>query len=381
MKANPARSRFHAALVLLAILVGLGADTASWRQAGPGYEWKFPRDMYAHPEFRAEWWYVTGNLHAAADTTDELAFQLTFFRIGVQPAPVDSTGSVWRTADLIMAHAAVTDPASEAHTFSEVFWRTTPFLGGFGAVGDSNLAWCAAPPGTPGRWRLGYQSGELHLQARDDKRDLAYDLRCRPSQAPVLHGRGGFSPKAADGSVGSLYFSQPRLAVTGTVWRDGQPLAVAGQGWLDREMFSNTLGTEQKGWDWAALQLDDGREIMLYRLLDQAGRTDFALGTLVETDGTSTPLPGSDWRLTARKFWTSPDTGARYPVQWDLVVPRANLELRLEAVLPDQENLSSRTGIHYWEGAVRVRSPGAGGPNGRGFVEMTGYGKDSRPPI
>ena len=147
--------------------------------------------------------------------------------------------------------------------FSEVIWRTTPFLGGFGAVGDTNLAWCVAPPGTAGQWRLTYRDGELRVLARDDRLGLAYDLRCRPTLAPVRHGRGGYSPKVADSTVGSLYFSQPRMTVTGTVWRQGKALTVTGESWLDREIFSNTMGPGQKGWDWVALQLTDGREIML----------------------------------------------------------------------------------------------------------------------
>lgn len=389
------RWRHTVIFALLALLAAVATPTVdagppvadSWRQAGPGYTWHFPRDMYAHPGYKTEWWYITGNLVTDDAAAAEIGFQFTIFRIGVQPAPLDSSGSAWQTPDLIMGHAAVTDPTGGGHVFSEVLWRTTPFLGGFGAPGDSTLAWCVAPPGTPGRWQIDYQDGQLHLQARDDHSGLAYDLHCRPTRAPVLHGTEGYSPKSASGDVGSLYFSQPRMQVTGTVRREGKDVPVTGESWLDREIFSNTLGAGQKGWDWVALQLDDGREVMLYRLLDAAGQPDFALGTLVAPDGTTTPLPAGSWTLTARKEWRSPQSGARYPVQWDLAIPGADLDLRLEAVMPDQENLSVRTGIHYWEGAVRARPQSdAGprsdaGPGGRGFVEMTGYGEGSRPPI
>ena len=374
------RPLLTACLCLLVLAVpGRAAAPPMWSQAAPGYAWSFPRDLYSHPDYKTEWWYITGHLDRA-DGGESLAYQLTFFRVGVEPAPVDTTGSAWRTADLVMAHAAVTDPAT-GHVFSEAIWRTTPFLGGFGAPGDTTLAWCRAPIGTDAAWRLDYREGTYHLQVRDDTRDLRYELSCTPTREPVFHGDGGFSPKSSTGRAGSLYFSQTRLATRGTVWRDRQPVAVTGDSWLDREVFTSTLDEGQKGWDWLALQLDDGREVMVYRLLDTQGGEDFALGTLVGRDGTTTPLAASDWELVPGSVWESPTTGSRYPVAWRLRVPGAGIDLELEAVLPAQENVSARTGIHYWEGAMRAREPEGGPVRGRAFIEMTGYGPGSRPPV
>jgi predicted secreted hydrolase len=363
-------------------LTGQAAEAPTWRQAAPGYRWSLPRDLYAHPEYKTEWWYITGHLQTIdTEVPTELAFQLTFFRVGLQPDQPDTSGSAWRTSDLIMAHAAVTDPSGKGHTFSEVIWRATPFLGGFGAPGDTTLAWCRAPAGTDDRWSLAYQDGVFRLQVHDVRQGLRYALECTPQQPPVFHGEDGFSPKSADGSAASLYFSQTRMEVSGTVDRDGRPVAVRGQSWLDREIFTSTLGSGQQGWDWLALQLDDGRELMLYRLLTPDGAVDFALGTLIEQDGTTTKLPADQWHWQAREYWTSPRTTSRYPIAWTLSVPDLQLELELEAVLPDQENVSPRTGIHYWEGAVKARLKNGKAGVGRGFVELTGYGEGSRPPV
>jgi predicted secreted hydrolase len=279
-----------------------------------------------------------------------------------------------------MGHAAVADPDRGRHAFSEVLWRAVPLLGGFGAPGDSVLAWARAPAGTPGHWSLVLDGEAFVLAARDDRRGLRYDLRAVPAKPLVLHGDGGFSPKTAEGTAGSLYASATRLAVTGTVWREGAPVRVRGQAWLDREIFTSTRAADQTGWDWLSLQLDDGRDLMLYRLRGADGETDFALGTLVAPDGTSVTLAADAWTWAPGRTWTSSRTGADYPVAWRLRVPSAGLDLVLEAVMDAQENVSGRSGVHYWEGAVRARTPG-GGDAGRGFVELTGYGEGSRPPV
>ena len=131
---------------------------------------------------------------------------------------------------------------------------------------------------------------------------------------PVFHGEGGFSPKTADGNAGSLYFSQTRMGARARSTARAKPLAVTGDSWLDREIFTSTLAADQIGWDWVALQLDDGRDLMLYRLRDARGPEDFALGTLVEPDGTSrAPCPPKPGAWSRRTTGPARDTGARIP--------------------------------------------------------------------
>ena len=371
--------------VLLGCAVAAAAVAAGdpdWRRAAPGYAWSFPRDHYAHPAYKTEWWYVTGHLAPVGEPdATPLAFQQTFFRVGLDRAAPADTGSAWAARDLVMGHAAVADPARGRHVFSEVLWRAMPLLGGFGQPGDTTVAWARAPAGTPGRWSLELADGGLRMRARDDRRGLRYDLTAVPVKPLVFHGEGGFSPKTADGTAGSLYVSATRMRVDGRVWRGGEPVAVAGQAWLDQEIFTSTLAADQTGWDWLSLQLDDGRELMLYRLRGPGGAPDFARGTLVAADGTSRTLEAADWSWEAGRTWTSEETGSAYPVAWRLTVPAAGLDLELEAVMDAQENVSPRSGIHYWEGAVTARPAGGGVPVGRGFVELTGYGEGSRPPV
>ena len=367
---------------LLLLLVCAATTYAAgdiWRHADPGHRWTWPRDHYAHRDYRTEWWYFTGHLQpATGDTTANLGFQLTFFRLGMIPPRTPMPRAELAAHGGVMAHAALTDPAAGRHVFSEVLWRETPLLGGFGEAGDSLIAWCRAPAGTDGRWRLGLQGQTFLLHAVDKTRDLAYDLTCRPVKPVVLHGDNGFSAKNAAGSTGSLYASCTRMSVTGSVTRDGRRIPVAGWCWMDHEIFSDTLAPDLKGWDWVSLQLDDGRDLMLYRLFHPDGSTAHASGTLVDSRGRATPL--ERWSLVPQKTWTSPATGAPYPVRWRLDVPAADLEVELKATMDDQENRSLKSGIHYWEGAVTATDH-TGRRVGRGFVEMTGYGPGNRPPM
>jgi predicted secreted hydrolase len=374
-------------LLLLCCVVLAGSGTARddevWQKAAPGYAWDMARDLSLHPDYKTEWWYITGHLFAEdAPEQEPFGFQLTFFRSGLVRADTLAAVTAWDPVDLVMGHAAVSDPVAGEHSFSEIIRRTTPFLGGFGAPGEPVLAWCRAPAGTDARWELAHRDGVFFLVVRDDAVGLRYELECRPTRAPVFHGEEGYSPKSADGSAGSLYFSQTRMATTGTLYRQGKAVAVQGESWLDREIFTSTLSASQKGWDWVSLRLDDGSDLMLYQLRDAQGDVDFALGTEVESNGSTRQMPASAWSLEPQSHWISPATGSRYPVSWKLVFSDGRNPLRLEAAFPEQENVSEATGIHYWEGAVTVH-PG-GQPEtllGRGFVELTGYGEGSRPPI
>lgn len=351
-----------------------------FRRAAPGRAWDFPRDHRAHRDFRTEWWYVTGRLRDAADPARELGFQFTLFRIGLRPDP-QPFDSAWSTAGLAMGHASITDIANGGHRFSEVLRREMPLLAGFGGPEESRLGWIAGPAGTDAPWTLTLEDGVFALSMADRARGFAFDLVARPTQRAVFHGENGFSAKSADGSSASHYYTLPRLALEGAVRIDDERLDVRGEGWMDREFSSNHLAERQVGWDWFGLHLDDGRALMLFRLRRADGSTDFASGTLVETDGSARPLGPGAFSVEPRRRWTSPETGARYPVDWDVAVPSAGLRFTVEAAVDTQENRSAaRGGLYYWEGAVDLRAAD-GRALGRGYAELTGYGEDNRPPI
>ena len=373
------------ALVALLILGALNPVAANdWKTAQPDYAWSFPRDHWAHEGYKTEWWYFTG--HLQAEDGRRFGYQFTFFRVGVLPTAPDAD-SAWTARDLIMGHAAVSDLDRNDHRFSEVIYRAIPLLGGFGAwsqrASEASLpliAWSRAPAGTPGKWRLAWNGSGFDFDMRDDAQALSFSLSTRPGKALVFQGPNGFSRKTQSGSGASLYYSFTRLQTSGQLSLDGQTWQVTGESWMDKEFFTSVLAPHQLGWDWFSLQLDDRREVMLFLLRREDGTTDFASGTVVHPDGSTTYLDGSTFTVVSQARWQSPHTEGVYPSRWRLTIPREQLDLEIVVEMADQENRSGLIGaLHYWEGAVKLLQDGL--PAGKGYVELTGYGTSSRPAL
>jgi predicted secreted hydrolase len=164
------------------------------------------------------------------------------------------------------------------------------------------------------------------------------------------------------------------MPTRGRVQLGAETLEVSGEAWMDREWSTSGLGAGVEGWDWFALQLDDGRELMVYLLRRRDGTIDpFSDGTLVARDGATQRLAPADVRIETLGHWTSPHSRVRYPARWSVSVPSAALRLEVQPRLADQE---LRVGTRYWEGAVGVVGTSSGRPvRGRGYVELVGYGE------
>jgi predicted secreted hydrolase len=225
----------------------------------------------------------------------------------------------------------------------------------------------------------------LRCRAGDGVLDLQLDLA---SCAPLLHGVDpGLSLKGHEPGQASWYYSLPRIAVRGTLQRpadgaadvpdDGAvPLAVSGHAWFDHEFGSSQLSAGQAGWDWFSVALDDGTDLMLYRMrLAGGGADETSSGTLRTPDGARTHLRRQDFVLTETAAWTSPATGTWYPGGWQIAVPAHGLELTVVPALADQElRTPGSTGVTYWEGLSRFSGTRAGQPvRGEGYVELVGY--------
>jgi predicted secreted hydrolase len=319
----------------------------------------FPADHGMHPGYRNEWWYFTGNLADAAG--QRYGFQYTLFRFALpQAEPQDSD---FATEALWMGHLAVSDLDGRRFFTAERFARDAMGLAG----ADQDLWWLRD-------WEVRRDGDSWQLQAGFDAVELDLDLR--PLGPIVLQGDAGYSRKGPEPGNASRYYSIPRIAVSGTLALDGQTRPVEGLAWLDREWGSSQLGDGIEGWDWFALQLDDGRDLMLYRLRTADGRASpFSAGMLVLPDGSYRVLQRDDFELRPERWWRD-EEGIEWPVAWTAELPLAGLVLEVEAVFDTQR---WATTVAYWEGAVQVRNATDGTRLGRGYLELSGYA-GGRPP-
>ncbi len=331
----------------------------------------FPEDHGPHDDFQLEWWYYTGNLTDANGR--HFGYQLTFFRNAMvppdqQPA-VDARPSDLAFSQLYFAHFAITDSSANEHMAFEKWSRGAGGLAGAQALPYNVFIedWSAVSTMENG------SAEAVQLTAQDGGYSLTLDLSS--SKPIVLHGERGLSQKSNEPGNASFYYSMTRMATKGKITTPQGTFEVSGDSWLDREWSTSLLGENTEGWDWFSLQFDDNREMMYFKLREKGtGDIVFDKGTFVEADGTSALMPGGSAQITVLDTWTSPDSGATYPIKWRIVAPAQNLDVEITPRIPDQEmDLSQR----YWEGAVTFKGTMAGEPvAGVGYVELTGYGAD-----
>ncbi len=356
-------------LVLMAFVVIFQGRPAAqqedlWPQAWAPWNWEFPKDHGSHPEFRTEWWYFTGNLRDQEGS--RYGYQLTFFRQALRKE-LPQKGNVWSIRDVYLAHFALTDVSGGRFFFSDRISRSGPGLAG-SKVARMDV-WLLD-------WAARMEEGVISLKAQDH--DKAISLELVPRKPPVLHGENGLSRKGSALGQASYYHSFTNLETRGHILlkEKGKELVVEGISWFDQEFGSNQLAGNQEGWDWFALHLSDGRDLMIYLLRLKDGSIQPASsGTIVEKDGNWNHLPWTHFQVTVLERWKSKKSGANYPSRWVIKIPGQGIDLEIKSLLPDQEiNSEGSTGVVYWEGAVEGKGVSAGKPiECEGYVEMTGY--------
>lgn len=393
------RRLLGAMLSLPAAAVGAAAlpraDLPEFPVVRPGVDLVFPRDFGAHPDYRTEWWYVTGWLQPAAGdaTRERLGFQVTFFRS--RPAIDPRNPSRFAARELVLAHLAISDARLGALKHDQRTARA-----GFDLAGSRTTdtdVWIDD-------WRLDRRpvGGQSRYRALFPGDRLGLELVLDATQPVLLHGKDGFSQKGPQARQASYYYTEPHLAVGGRIVREGRALAVRGTAWLDHEWSSEYLAAGSVGWDWAGLNFDDGSALMAFRMRDRNGNAVWAGGTWRDADGRQVAFDARSVRFTALRRWRSARTGAVYPVAMRIeVMPTATPGSPVGAAAPgaggatrvtgngatgagpaftvelvplfDDQELDARasTGIVYWEGAVTAMRDGVA--VARGYLELTGY--------
>ncbi len=306
----------------------------------------FPEDDGPH-DVLTEWWYYNG--HLQGDEGQRYGFELVVFK---------RAGRGGRAG--YAAHVAVTDRQRHAFQFAE------------------DLSLPESQPSEPGTFQLavggiGARGGGGRDTLHGATASYSLALELHESKPPVLHGEHGYV--GVGPTEMSYYYSRTRLAASGSLVDHGVPIAVTGEAWMDHQWGDFTL-QGGGGWDWYGLQLNDGTDVMVSIVRDGGGGVVLAYGTLVSPAGEQTHVPGDAFSIRSLDRWTSPVTGAVYPMGWHLKVPAKGLDLRLDPVIPDQEMVTTASvNRSYWEGEVVVSGVSREGPiSGLGYVELTGYG-------
>lgn len=338
---------------------------------------QFPIDHGPHPGYRTEWWYYTGNVQS--ETKDNYGFQLTFFRTQIVPPEAEKNwpepSSAWRTKQLYLAHAALSDLTSKRHLYSEKVAREFPGIAGaFQNHNNTNVK--------IGNWLLELAPAMHRLIAATD--DFSFNLTLIPLKPPVLHGKNGYSRKGKSPESASCYYSFTRLETLGEINLNGKTFSVTGLSWMDHEFSSAPLESDLAGWDWFSLQLSDGTELMVYLLRRKDGAlSGVSSGTFVDISGKVIHLPFNSFKVDGLETWKSVRSGACYPSRWRLRVFSLSLDLTIVPNLADQEmRTSESTGVTYWEGSISFHGNSKGKPvKGQGYVELTGYEKPFDAPL
>jgi predicted secreted hydrolase len=333
-------------------------DNTDFEKANQPRTFSFPADHGAHPTFQTEWWYFTGNLQAADGS--RFGYELTFFRRGLSPQAIERS-STWASNEIFMAHFAVTDGKGGQFYAYQRFSRAGDALAG-AIVDPLAKIWLED-------WSA-QQSDMTHwkLSASIEKAKIVLDLT--DLTGAVLQGDQGLSRKSKDNA--SYYYSLPRIQSNGKITIAGKVYQVDGLSWMDHEFSTSALASDQIGWDWFSIQLDNQTEVMLYLLRKADGSIDsYSGGSYIDPDGKVTTLALSDFQVKPTGSWVSPHSQATYPLGWIFSIPSKGIELTISPLIPDQElNLS----FVYWEGAVDIQGTmGGESVSGHGYVELTGY--------
>lgn len=340
----------------------LAGDHSQFARAIRPRLFEFPADHGPHSDYKTEWWYVTGNV--ATPQGREFGYQVTFFRVGLS-ALKSAVESQWASNEFYMAHVAISDISNKKFYSHERFARTALGLAGAQTSPQVKI-WLED------WWMQGKGSELFPLMININDSDIQLSLTMSPEKKIVLQGDNGLSQKGPEPGNASYYYSFTRLATEGKIRVGVEEYNVSGSSWLDREWSTSMLPEGVAGWDWFSVQLDNETELMFYRLRSvKGGATKWSKGSLILPNGDKINLSAEQVSVTPLQWWRSPNSNINYPLGWSLKVLEYNIDLQIEAAMPDQELNHS---VRYWEGSINVTGKyQQQSVKGKGYLELAGY--------
>ncbi len=343
------------ALLIIVFFFTAFANAKEFRQAIGPYNWSFPRDHGAHPEFESEWWYFTGHLEAEKQT---FGFELTIFRFANPFSK--NLKSNWASDQVYLTHFTITDEKNEKFYKYELMNREV--FNFAGASEEKLKVW-------NGDYLIEQKGTELIIKAEisEAKLDLVLDFDVES----VLNGKKGLSQKGKEQGNASYYYSIPRIIGNGQLQIKDKSYEInKASVWMDREFFT-IPESENSGWDWFSIQFDDGETLMVYQIRNNDGKpTQFSSGTYINKNGKQYNLNNNDFRLTPLEFWKSLESKSNYPLRWSLTIPDHKIDVIVTPVMNNQELiLEEFLNLNYWEGRCHV----SGSKTGQAYMELVGY--------
>lgn len=364
------------------------SDTSGFKRAFKEIDFDYSRDIGNHPGWKTEWWYFTGNLKTKNGRL--FGYQFTIFRHTLK----DKRNSI--SNEIFMSHIAVSDISNKKFYSAERIERQIPGLSGADTFQLSVFIHNIKAIGKYENGVLNATISTIPLKAdsldksildkylsdkrngknqksifRNQAEEFDFIFNLSSSKAPVKQGVNGLSQKSVSPGNASYYFSFSRLETSGIIRIGNEEFEVVGVSWFDREWSTSALSSDQAGWDWFSLQLNDNSELMFYRMRLKNGMPDAtSRGIYILPDGNISPIQMNEIIYKETQYWKSPDN-RNYPIAWNFEIDKLGLEL---LIIPYFENQLHQLSVQYWEGAVRVNGSKNGSQlNGSGYVELTGY--------
>lgn len=303
---------------------------------------ELPKDDAFLKQEPVQWWYWTGHLETVeTEEPRRFGFQIVFF--------------AFRGFGAQLAQTAITDVTGDSFHFKEYVHFSLP-------KEIPNQFDLAAGPGNRLIAKGGNGKDSLHAEVDD----YVLGLSAVSAKPPVLHYGGNVHPFIYGGNT--YYYSREKMEANGTLKIGEETFKVKGTAWFDRQ-YGELYQAIAKGWQWFAIELEDGREIMLYDYRGKYADVE-RYGSITGPGNQTRNLGPKDYKVEKLGEWKSPHTGCVYPMGWNLTI--GDLKIKVEPLVVDQELRAQHhfwAGPEYWEGACSV----AGDVNGKAYVELNGY--------
>jgi predicted secreted hydrolase len=230
--------------------------------------------------------------------------------------------------------------------------------------------------GSAGTDRLSAAVGGAEAGAQGSP-PFGLDLKLSSRKPAALHDGDGWIDFGPGG--GSYYYSRTSMTASGSLTLGETTFRATGEAWFDHQ-WGDFISVGGGGWDWFAVNLDDGTDVTLSLVRNADGSYPLIYGTLVGPTGTTRHLERDAFTVETTDRWTSPTSGADYPAGWSISIPGDDLTIKLRPTVADQElDTRATTGVAYWEGSQAVTARHAGKDlGGQAYVELTGYAPSGR---